>query len=147
MNMGRAEILLVEDNPSDVKLALHALKKYPLVSNIHVARDGEEALAYMFCTGPYSERSLQDLPSVIFLDLKIPKISGLEVLKSLKSDSRTKMVPVVVLTSSNQIVDITTSYALGVNSYVVKPVDFGNYSKVVVEICQYWLSINHPLGH
>ena len=113
------EILLVEDNPSDLKLALRALKKANLTNRIHVARDGAEALEYIFCEGPHIDRKIEDVPKVILLDLKLPKVDGLEVLKRLKSDPRTMQIPVVVLTSSKEHSDVVRSYQLGVNSYIM----------------------------
>ncbi len=137
------EILLVEDNPSDLKLALRALKKANLTNRIHVARDGEEALEFVFCEGPHVSRKIEDTPKVILLDLKLPKVDGLEVLKRLKSDARTQQIPVVVLTSSKEQSDVVRSYQLGVNSYIVKPVDFESFAKAVQELGMYWLLLNH----
>lgn len=136
------EVLLVEDNPDDVRLALHAFKKHNLANTIHVTRDGEEALDFLFCTGPYTHRSLMPKPQFILLDLKLPKIDGLEVLKRIKSDERTKMIPVVIMTSSSEQRDIIESYKLGVNSYIVKPVDFDKFTESVRQLGLYWLLLN-----
>ncbi|MDH5505628.1 MAG: response regulator [Anaerolineae bacterium] len=136
------EILMVEDNPNDEELALHALKSHNLAGKIEVLHDGEEALDYMFCTGKFKSRQIKDAPKIILLDIKLPKINGLDVLKKLKEDERTKHIPVVVLTSSNQEKDIIKSYQLGVNSYIVKPVDYDNFTDTVKQIGQYWLITN-----
>src|ERR1700746_1365831 len=123
MSSQGVEILLVEDNPDDEELTLHALKKVNLANRIDVVRDGEEALEYIFCTGAYSPRVIENGPRMILLDLKLPNMDGLEVLQRVKADARTRMIPVVVLTSSREERDIVESYQLGVNSYIVKPVD------------------------
>ena len=136
------EILLVEDNPNDVELTLHALGENHLTNHIEVVRDGEEALNFIFGTGAYSYRSLDHGPKVILLDLKLPKVDGLEVLKRIKSDPRTRTIPVVVLTSSGEERDIVESYQLGVNSYIVKPVDFDKFVEAVKELGCYWLLLN-----
>ena len=138
------EILIVEDNPQDLDLALRALRKANLANRIHVARDGTEALEFLFCEGPYSERKLGEGPKVILLDLKLPKIDGLEVLQRIKSDQRTKAIPVVVLTSSKEQNDVVESYHLGVNSYIVKPVNFEQFTEAVQKLGMYWLLLNHP---
>jgi two-component system response regulator len=138
------EILLVEDNPNDVELTLHALKENNLTNRIEVVRDGAEALDFIFATGAYADRSLEQSPKVILLDLKLPKVDGLEVLKRLKSDPRTRAIPVVVLTSSREERDIVESYQLGVNSYIVKPVDFEQFSEAVRNLGLYWLLLNQP---
>lgn len=138
------EILLVEDNPSDVELTLHALKKQNLANRVEVARDGAEALDFLFCTGPYANRSGADHPRLVLLDLKLPKVSGLDVLRRIKADPRTKAIPVVMVTSSLEDRDILESYALGVNSYVVKPVDFAKFTDAVGRLGMYWLLINQP---
>jgi two-component system, response regulator len=137
------EILIVEDTPEDLELALRALKKANLASNIQVSRDGEEALDFIFCEGAHAGRQLEDGPTVILLDLKLPKIDGLEVLRRIKGDMRTKKIPVVVLTSSKEQSDIVESYQLGVNSYIVKPVNFDRFSAAVQELGMYWLLLNH----
>ena len=136
------EILLVEDNPTDVELTLRALKKNNLSNKVHVVTDGAEALDYLFATGVYKEREINKRPKVVLLDLKLPKVDGLEVLKKLKSDERTKNIPVVVLTSSKEEQDRIESYKLGVNSYIVKPVDFQQFTKSVQDLGLYWLLLN-----
>ncbi len=136
------EILLVEDNPNDVELTLHALRKYHIANRIEVVRDGAEALDFIFGTGEYEERQPDHLPKVILLDLKMPKVDGLEVLKTIKSDPRTQSIPVVILTSSAEEQDIVESYRLGVNSYITKPVDFERFSKAVRQLGFYWLLLN-----
>jgi len=138
------EILLVEDNPNDVELALHALKKHNLSNHIHVVRDGAEALEFLFCTGAYAERHLEDGPKVILLDLKLPLVDGLEVLRQIKGDPRTRMIPVVVLTSSHEERDLVESYQLGANSYIVKPVDFQQFTEAMRIVGMYWLLLNQP---
>jgi len=138
------EILIVEDNQQDLDLALRALRKANLTNRIQVARDGEEALQFLFCEGPYSERKIENEPKVILLDLKLPKVDGLEVLQRIKSDPRTQTIPVVVLTSSKEQSDVVETYNLGVNSYIVKPVNFEQFSEAVQKIGMYWLLINHP---
>ena len=137
------EILLVEDNPNDAELALYAFQKSNLANPIHLARDGEEALAYVFGDGTDPHRSARR-PKVILLDLKLPKIDGLEVLGRLRADPRTRTVPVVVMTSSREERDLVESYRLGVNSYIVKPVDFGQFTDVVAHLGLYWLLLNNP---
>lgn len=144
MSKKPVEILLVDDNPHDVELTLHALKKQNIVNRIEVVRDGAEALEFIFCTGSYAERSIENSPKLILLDLKLPKVDGLEVLKRIKSDPRTQMSPVVVLTSSGEERDIVESYNLGVNSYIIKPVDFKQFTEVVGQLGLYWLLLNEP---
>jgi len=134
------EILLVEDNPADVELTLRALRKNHLANRVHVARDGEEALAFFFDGGAAGRA----LPRVVLLDLKLPKIGGLEVLERLKGDPLTRRVPVVVLTSSREEPDIDRCYALGVNSYIVKPVDFSDFVPAISQAGLYWLLLNQP---
>lgn len=136
------QILLVEDNPNDVKLALHAFKRHNLANRIHVARDGVEALDFLFCTGAYAHRQLEEAPIVVLLDLKMPLIDGVEVLRRIKADPRTRLIPVVVLTSSREERDLVESYRLGVNSYIVKPVDFDQFMEVVRHLGFYWLLLN-----
>lgn len=138
------EILLVEDNPQDLELTLRALKKANLANRIQVARDGAEALEFIFCEGPHASRRIDDTPKVIFLDLKLPKVDGLEVLQRVKSDPRTKHIPVTILTSSKEQRDIVESYQLGVNSYIVKPVNFEGFSTAVQNLGLYWLLLNQP---
>ena len=136
------EILLVEDNKDDVELTLHALRKENLANHIHVARDGEEALEFLFGKGPGAERSVEVLPKMILLDLKLPKVDGMEVLRRLKADPRTKTIPVVILTSSREERDLIQGYGLGANSYIQKPVDFDQFRNTVKSIGFYWLLIN-----
>jgi two-component system response regulator len=138
------EILMVEDNPDDAELALRALKKNNIANRLVIARDGEEALDFLFARGVYSNRIVENGPKVILLDLKLPKIDGLEVLKAIKSDERTKKIPVVVLTSSKEEKDMVASYSLGVNSYIIKPVDFDKFTESIREIGYYWLLLNQP---
>jgi DNA-binding response OmpR family regulator len=136
-------ILMVEDDPKDVELSMTALEDYNLVNEVVVASDGEEALDYLFCRGRFQDRS-SDNPAVILLDLKLPKVDGLEVLKEIKSDAKLKMIPVVVLTSSKEEKDMVTSYKLGVNAYVVKPVDFHEFVNAIKELGVFWALINQP---
>lgn len=136
-------ILLVEDDPKDVELTLTALDDYKLANEVVVARDGEEALDYLYCRGKFQTRS-NDNPAVLLLDLKLPKVDGLEVLRQIKSDEKFKMIPVVVLTSSHEEKDMVTSYKLGVNAYVVKPVDFHEFVNAVKELSVFWAVINEP---
>ena len=134
-------ILLVEDNPRDEALTLRALKKSNVINDLVVARDGVEALDYLLGTGTHADDP-PVLPQLVLLDLKLPKVDGLEVLRKIRSDLRTQLIPVVVLTSSRQESDIVKSYSLGVNSYIVKPVDFDNFAAAVAEIGHYWLIVN-----
>ncbi len=143
MDIQDVEILLVEDDPRDAELTLRALKKNNLANLVHVVGDGAEALDFIYATGAYAARQLNHL-KVILLDLKLPKVSGLEVLQKLKSDERTKAIPVVVLTSSHEDKDIKECYKLGVNSYVVKPVEFDDFARTVVQMGLYWLIVNKP---
>jgi two-component system response regulator len=136
------EILLVEDDPSDAELTLHALEKSKLVNKIHVVRDGEEALDFLFCRGNFSDRRFEEAPRLVLLDLKLPKVAGLEVLQAVKLDPRTKAIPIIVLTSSKQDRDVVKSYQLGVNSYIQKPVNFGEFQDVVRQLGMYWLLLN-----
>lgn len=144
MENDKVEILLVEDNPNDVELTLHALSKNHLTNRIHVARDGEEALDFFFGAHEKDPDKKIPGPKVILLDLKLPKIDGMEVLKRLKNDPSTKAIPVVVLTSSNEERDIIETYALGVNSYIVKPVDFAKFVEAMHTLGMYWLMLNRP---
>ena len=148
MNYGEPiEVLLVEDNPNDIELVLRAFKKHNLQNKVHVVRDGAEALDFIFCTGAYKDSDIKNPLKVIILDLKLPKVSGKEVLKRIKSDDRTKLIPVVVTTSSQEEKDVFESYHLGVNSYIVKPVDFNKFVDIIAELGLYWVVINKsPAG-
>jgi CheY-like chemotaxis protein len=137
-------ILLVEDNPNDEELTLRALKKSQIMNRVVVVRDGVEALDYLFARGPHATRPSSEIPQVILLDLKLPKIDGLEVLRAIRADDRTKLLPVVVLTSSLEDQDLIKSYGLGANSYVRKPVDFVQFVDAVKQLGLYWLVINQP---
>ncbi|MFQ5816467.1 MAG: response regulator [Terriglobia bacterium] len=139
---GEVEILLVEDSPADVELTLHALRSENIRNRIHVARDGEEALDFLFCRGPYRGRSFDRPPKLALLDLKLPKVDGLEVLRQVKSDPRTKAIPVVILTASKEEKDLVNGYQLGVNSYIQKPVDFHQFRETVKQLGLYWLLVN-----
>lgn len=141
-HMNAVEILLVEDNPQDIELTLRALKKHNVSNSIVVVNDGKEALDFVFCEGEYSSRLAEDHPRVILLDLKLPKIDGLEVLRRLKGDERTRSIPVVMLTSSREQRDVIESYSLGVNSYIVKPVNFESFAIAVRDLGMYWLLLN-----
>jgi|SRR5580658_8877020 DNA-binding response OmpR family regulator len=136
-------ILMVEDDPKDVELTLTALEEFNLANEVIVTRDGEQALDYLYCRGEYSTRSSEN-PAVMLLDLKLPKVDGLEVLKQIKSDAKLNMIPVVVLTSSKEEKDMVTSYRLGVNAYVVKPVDFHEFVNAIKELGVFWAVINEP---
>jgi CheY-like chemotaxis protein len=138
------EILLVEDNQNDIELIMRSFKKHNLANRVLVVNDGEQALEYIFVTGPFSGRDIKDKPKVIILDLKLPKIDGLEVLRRIKYDERTKMIPVVILTSSKEEKDVVESYRLGVNSYIVKPVDYEKFMQSVADLGLYWLLMNQP---
>ncbi len=138
------EILLVEDSLEDLELTQHALRNANLGNHIHTARDGAEALDFIFCEGPHAERKIEDTPKLIMLDLKLPKVDGLEVLQRIKGDSRTKQIPVVILTSSKEQSDLIKSYQLGANSYIVKPVNFESFTTAVQELGMYWLLLNQP---
>ena len=138
------EILLVEDNPHDLELAKRALRKSNLANRIQVARDGAEALDFIFGEGDHAGRPVEDTPKVILLDLKLPKVDGLEVLRRIKEDPRTKSIPVVMLTSSKEQNDVVESYKLGVNSYIVKPVNFERFAEAVQQLGFYWLLLNEP---
>ena len=140
---GEVEILLVEDNPNDAELTLRALKKQKVTNKVFLVKDGAEALEFIFATGAYAGRKAHCAPKVILLDLKLPKVDGLEVLRKIKSEDRTKVIPVVVLTSSKEERDVVESYKLGVNSYIVKPVDFDKFVNAVSEVGLYWLLLNH----
>lgn len=140
--MNEIEILLVEDNPDDLEMTLRALRKANLANRIQIARDGAEALEFIFCQGAHAERRIEQVPKLVLLDLKLPKIDGLEVLRRVKSDARTKTIPVVILTSSKEQQDVLESYQSGVNSYIVKPVNFERFASAVQELGMYWLLLN-----
>ncbi len=140
----QVEILLVEDSPQDAELTIRALKKRNLANHlVHVA-DGQEALDFLFCTGAYAQRPPCEQPKVVMLDLKLPKVSGIEVLRKLRADERTKLLPIVIMTSSREDSDVIESYKLGANSYVVKPVGFENFAEAVSNLGLYWLLLNQP---
>ena len=145
--MSEKTILLVEDNPDDVTLTLRALKKNNLLNEVVVARDGVEALDFLFCEGEFAGRSPELLPELILLDLKLPKVDGLEVLKRIRNEARTRLLPVVILTSSNEQSDIISGYELGVNSYIRKPVDFEQFIEAVRQLGLYWLVLNQTPKH
>ena len=138
------EVLLVEDNASDAEMTIRALKKNNLGNKLLHLKDGAEALDFIFAEGEYCGRQVENIPKVILLDLKMPKVNGIEVLRRIKIDERTQKIPVVVLTSSKEDPDIQACYALGVNSYVVKPVDFNEFQKAISELGLFWLIINQP---
>ncbi len=144
MPTNEIDILLVEDNPADVELTLHALRQSRLANPIHVVRDGEEALEYLFAGVADGDPLPQHPPKLVLLDLKLPKIDGMEVLRAIKGDPRTKVIPVVVLTTSREEKDVLESYNLGVNSYIQKPVDFEQFREVVSKLSLYWLVVNEP---
>ncbi len=144
MVIDELQILLVEDNPRDVTLTLHALRQENLANAIQVARDGEEALDFLFCRGEFAARSFQRPPRLVLLDLKLPKVDGLEVLRAAKGDPRTKAIPVVVLTASREERDLVESYRLGVNGYIQKPEEFDAFRQVVKQLGLYWLVVNEP---
>ena len=137
-------ILLVEDNPDDVSLTERALKKANIINKLVVVQDGAEALDYLFCTGSYADRDAKDVPQVILLDLKLPKIDGLEVLRRIRSNEKTKLLPVVILTSSKEEKDLASGYSLGANSYIRKPVSFNQFADAVRQLGLYWLVLNEP---
>jgi two-component system, response regulator len=138
------EILIVEDNARDLELTMRALTKHHLGNNVVAVRDGVEALDFLFARGAYAGRAITDGPQVVFLDMKLPKIDGMEVLRQIKSDERTRMIPVVMVTSSAQERDLAETYRLGVNSYVVKPIDFDSFVKTIADLGFYWLAVNRP---
>ena len=144
MTSSEVDILLVADNLDDAELALHALRQEKLANNIFVARDGEEALEFIFCSGAFTQRSFDHPPKLILLDLKLPKVDGMEVLKRLKSDPRTRTIPVVIMTSSKEDRDLVNGYGLGGNSYIQKPVDFAQFRETVKQVGLYWLVTNQP---
>jgi two-component system response regulator len=138
------DILLVDDNPHDVELTMHAFQKHGLAKRLHVVRDGEEALSFFHCTGTYAKRNPDDAPKLILLDLKLPLVDGHYVLRQIRSNPRTRMIPVVVLTSSREDRDIFQCYQLGINSYIVKPVNYDQFIEAAWTIAEYWLAINQP---
>ena len=138
------KILLVEDNARDLELTMRALSKHKLANHVTAVRDGAEALDFLFARGAHSDRSVDDGPQVIFLDLKLPKVDGIEVLRQIKADERTRSIPVVVVTSSAEERDLVETYRLGVNSYVVKPIDFDAFMKTIADLGFYWLAVNRP---
>jgi two-component system response regulator len=145
MNGNEVDILLVDDSHDDVDLTLHALRAENLANRVFVARDGEEALDFLFCTGPHAGRSFDHPPKLVLLDLKMPKVDGMQVLKQVKGDARTRAIPVVLMTSSREERDMVSGYDLGVNSYLQKPVDFDEFRKMVKLLGLYWLVTNRPL--
>lgn len=145
MKMFETEILLVEDNQDDLDLTLHALKRENLANNIVVVRDGEEGLDFFFCRGNFAERNMENAPRLVLLDLKLPKVNGIEVLQQVKSDPRTKSIPIVILTSSKEEIDLVRSYNFGANSYIQKPVNFAEFRQTVKHLGLYWLVVNQPV--
>jgi two-component system response regulator len=141
------EILLVEDNPDDVELTLRAFRKSKIANEIVVARDGVEALDYLFATGPHTGRDTSSLPQLVLLDLKLPRLDGLQVLERIRGNPKTKLLPVVILTSSTEQPDLVTGYSLGANSYIRKPVDFQEFVVAVRRLGLYWLLLNQPPPH
>lgn len=144
-NSSEVEILLVEDNPDDMEMTLRALRKANLANRILVARDGVEALEFIFCEGPHADRKIENSPKVVLLDLNLPKLDGMQVLRRMKGDPRTKTIPVVMLTSSREQKDMIESHNLGVNSYIVKPVNFEGFAAAMRDLGMYWLLLNQPL--
>jgi two-component system response regulator len=144
MNPHDVDILLVEDSPDDAELALHALRKENLANGIFVAHDGEEALDFIFCRGEFDDRSFDHPPKLVLLDLKLPKVDGMQVLKLVKADPRTRAIPVVILTSSKEERDLISGYDLGVNSFIQKPVDFNQFRATVKSVGLYWMVTNQP---
>jgi CheY-like chemotaxis protein len=144
MNANEVDILLVDDSQEDIELTLHALRGENLANSVFVARDGEEALDFLFCSAPHTERSFDRPPKLVLLDLKLPKVDGMQVLKQIKGDARTRAIPVVLLTSSREERDIVAGYDLGVNSYLQKPVNFDEFRKMVKLLGLYWLVTNRP---
>lgn len=142
MESSMVEILLVEDTEADAELAIRALRKRGLANHLVWVKDGAEALDFLFCNGEYAQRSVESQPKVVLLDLRLPKVSGTDVLRQIKADKRTRNIPVVVLTSSKEDVDLEDCYALGVNSYITKPVEFDEFARVVGDLGLYWLLVN-----
>lgn len=144
MNDIDVDILLVEDSQDDIDLTLHTLRQEKLANHIFVVRDGEEALDFLFCSGRYTDRNAERMPRLVLLDLKLPKVDGMEVLRQLRADQRTHLLPVVIMTSSKEERDVANSYHLGVNSYIQKPMDFDQFRQTVKTVGMYWLLINQP---
>ena len=143
MNATQTDVLLVDDSREDVELTSHVLRREELAVSIHIARDDEEALDFLFCRGTFAERSFDQPPKVVLLDLKLPKVNGIQVLEQLRRDHRTRFIPVVILSSSNEECDLVRSYELGANSYIQKPMDFERFRYTVKTVVLYWLAINH----
>ena len=144
MKYSSVDILLVEDNPFEAELAIRSLKKYNFANNLHHIDDGIEALDFILGRGQYQDIHAVSRPKLILLDIKLPKVDGIQILREIKADERTKTIPVVILTSSQENMDIKTCYELGANSYIVKPVDFDSFSKAVAELGMYWMLLNNP---
>lgn len=142
MTTPEVEILLIEDSPGDAELTMHTLRRNHLANRIQVIEDGEQALDFLFCRGSYCDRSFEHPPKLILLDLKLPKVDGLEVLQAIKADARTQPIPVIVLTSSKEQIDLVRSYRLGVNSYIQKPVEFDQFQNTIRQLGLYWLLVN-----
>jgi len=147
MSVHEIEILLVEDSVSDAELTIRALKKHNMANKLVHLENGAEALDYLFANGAYSEREVKNVPKLILLDINMPKVGGIEVLKQIKGDERTRKIPVIILTSSKEDPDIDKCYDLGANSYVVKPVGFESFMKAVSELGMYWILLNQPSSH
>jgi len=145
MSIAELDILLVEDNQDDADLTLHALQREKLANRVFIVRDGEQALDFLFCRGEFATRSFHHPPKLVLLDLKLPKVDGMEVLKLVKSDARTRTIPVVILTSSKEERDLVSGYNLGANSYIQKPVDFAQFRDTVKNVGLYWLVTNQPV--
>jgi two-component system response regulator len=143
-NFNEVDVLMVEDNPNDAELIMRALNKINIANKIYWVKDGEEALEFIFCTGKYESRSIDNPPKVIFLDVKLPKVNGLEVAAKVKADERTKLIPLVIVTSSQEESDLKEAYNRGVNSYIVKPIEATNFVKALSEAGLYWLAVNKP---
>ena len=141
-DQGAVDILLIEDNPQDAELTIRALRKHNITNKLIVLEDGAEALDFIFCRGKYTQREITNHPKIVLLDLKLPKVNGLEVLRAIKADERTRMIPVVMVTSSRQDPDMKTAYESGANSYVVKPLDFNSFVESMSQLGLYWLLVN-----
>ncbi|HEY5589297.1 MAG TPA: response regulator [Candidatus Paceibacterota bacterium] len=144
VDINQVDVLMVEDNPNDAELIMRALGKINFANKIYWVKDGEEALEFIFCTGKFSNRDIINPPKVIFLDIKLPKVNGLEVAAKIKADERTKMIPLVIVTSSQEESDLRNAYDNGVNSYIVKPIEAANFVKSLSEAGLYWLAVNKP---